>query len=69
MKKFYSNEGEISYLVQGEGPPNFLLVHNIGGSHEMISHTTAYFSKKGKVIVADLLGHGASDSPKIEYTL
>lgn len=69
MKKFYSKEGEISYIAQGEGSRNFLLVHNSGGSHEMMSHTTAHFSKRGKVIVPDLLGHGASDFPKIEYTL
>lgn len=27
MKKFSTNEGEISYSVQGEGPRQFLLVH------------------------------------------
>jgi pimeloyl-ACP methyl ester carboxylesterase len=69
MKKFYSKEGEISYIDQGEGPHHFLLIHNSGGNHEMMSHTTAHFSKRGKTLVPDLLGHGASDSPKIEYTL
>ncbi len=69
MRKFSLEIGEISYLVEGEGAQGFLLVHNSGGSHEMMSHTTAHFSKKGRVIVPDLLGHSLSDSPKMEYTL
>jgi pimeloyl-ACP methyl ester carboxylesterase len=69
MKTFHSKEGKIPYITKGEGSSNFLLIHNSGGSHEMMSHTTAHFSKRGKVIVPDLLGHGASDSLKIEYTL
>jgi pimeloyl-ACP methyl ester carboxylesterase len=69
MKKFSSKEGEISFTIQGEGSPNFLLVHNSGGNHEMMHHTIAHFSKRGKTITPDLLGHGFSNSPKIEYTL
>ena len=69
MKTFHSKEGKISYIAQGEGSSAFLLVHNSGGSHEMMKYTAAHFSKKGKVIVPDLLGHAASDSPKVEYTL
>ncbi|MGH2637732.1 MAG: alpha/beta fold hydrolase, partial [Rhabdochlamydiaceae bacterium] len=69
MKKFSSKEGEISYTVQGEGTRNFLLIHNAGGSHEMMCHTATHFSKRGKTIAPDLLGHGYSHSPKIEYTL
>lgn len=69
MKTFHSKEGKISYITQGKGSLTFLLVHNSGGSHEMMSHTAAHFSKRGKVIVPDLLGHGTSDCPKVEYTL
>jgi pimeloyl-ACP methyl ester carboxylesterase len=69
MNKFYAKEGEIAYKVDGIGPRNFLLIHNSGGSHEMMHHTSDYFSQSGKVITPDLLGHGASASPKIEYTL
>ena len=69
MKTFHSKEGKISYTVQGEGSSAFILVHNSGGSHEMMNYTASHFSKRGKVIVPDLLGHAASDSPKVEYTL
>ena len=69
MKTFHSKEGKISYATHGEGSSAFLLVHNSGGSHEMMKYTAAHFSKRGKVIVPDLLGHAASDSPKVEYTL
>ncbi|MBI3508416.1 MAG: alpha/beta hydrolase [Chlamydiia bacterium] len=69
MKTFHSKEGKICYTAQGEGSSAFLLVHNSGGSHEMMDYSAAHFSKRGKVIVPDLLGHAASDSPKVEYTL
>lgn len=69
MKAFHSKEGKICYTIHGEGSSAFLLVHNSGGSHEMMGYTAAHFSKRGKVIVADLLGHAASDSPKVEYTV
>ncbi|HEX4839574.1 MAG TPA: alpha/beta hydrolase [Rhabdochlamydiaceae bacterium] len=69
MKKFCSKEGEIAYVVKGSGPRHFLLVHNSGGNHEMMHHTADYFSRGGKVVIPDLLGHGSSASPKIDYTL
>jgi pimeloyl-ACP methyl ester carboxylesterase len=69
MKTFYSKEGKVSYITKGEGSLSFLLIHNSGGNHEMMQFTADHFSKRGKVIVPDLLGHGASDSPKIEYTV
>lgn len=69
MKKIALEEGEISYLIQGKGPLSFLLIHNAGGSHEMMLDTAAHFFKHGKTVLPDLLGHGASTSPKIEYTL
>jgi pimeloyl-ACP methyl ester carboxylesterase len=69
MKIFHSKKGKIAYTSQGEGPTSFLLVHNSGGNHEMMHYTSSHFSKKGRVIVPDLLGHAASDSPKIEYSL
>lgn len=69
MKKFCSTAGEIAYVVSGKGTRNFLLIHNSGGNHEMMHHPADYFSPHGKIIIPDLLGHGASASPKIEYTL
>jgi len=69
MKTFSSREGEIVYAVQGKGPRNFLLVHNAGGSHKMMHYTMAHFSKRGKTVVPDLLGHGFSAAPPIEYTV
>lgn len=69
MKRFCWKEGEIAYKVQGEGPQNFLLVHGSGGSHEMMEYTAAHFSKNGRTIIPDLLGHGSSDVPEIEYSL
>ncbi len=69
MKKFLSRHGEIYYSIQGDGPRHILLVHNSGGSHEMMHYTASHFSKTGTTLAPDLLGHGASDKPKIEYSI
>ena len=53
--------------MQGSRP--FLLVHNSGGSHEMMHYTASHFSKLGKTVAPDLLGHGLSHKAKIEYTV
>lgn len=70
MNKFHSTSGDLSYIRGGEdGPYCFLLVHGSGGSHEMMQHTAAHFSKVGKVVIPDLLGHGFSSIANIDYTV
>lgn len=68
-KTFSTKEGEISYLLEGKSAPCFLLIHNAGGSHEMMHPTITHFSKKGKVLAPDLLGHGLSETPQIDYAV
>ncbi len=69
MKKFSCKQGEIAYSSVGNGTKNFCLIHNAGGSHEMMAYTAAHFAKAGKVLSLDLLGHGSSSKLKTEYTL
>lgn len=69
MKTFSLTQGKLAYVSKGKKNPTFLLVHNSGGNHEMMNELASHLSKRGKVLIPDLLGHGASDSPKIEYTV
>ena len=55
------NSGKIYYKVQGEGTP-ILFVHAGFQDHNMWNPQVAHFSKKHKVIVFDVPGHGATVS-------
>ena len=55
------NSGKIYYKVQGEGAP-LLFVHAGFQDHNMWNEQVAHFSKKYKVIVFDVPGHGATVS-------
>ena len=55
------NSGKIYYKVQGEGAP-LLFIHAGFQDHNMWNPQVAHFSKKYKVIVFDVPGHGATVS-------
>ncbi len=61
------NEGTISYVVTGDGPP-LLLLHGFGGEIWMWEQQVAALSKRYRLFIPDLLGYGYSDRPKIDYT-
>ena len=61
IKKFDLNDGTfIRYTEQGSGQP-LLLLHTIRNRLEYSDHLLPYLTKKFKVYVIDLPGHG--DSP------
>jgi pimeloyl-ACP methyl ester carboxylesterase len=49
-----------SKKIAGEGPLNFVLIHNVGGSHKMFSHQVEMLLRHGSVVLLDLPGHGSS---------
>ena len=51
-----------SKKVVGQGPLNFILIHNAGGSHNMFTHQVEMLLTYGNVILLDLPGHGSSAS-------
>jgi len=60
-------EGTIFYAVAGDGPP-VLLLHGFGGEIWVWEKQVAMLSKRHRLYIPDLLGHGYSDRPDIEYT-
>jgi pimeloyl-ACP methyl ester carboxylesterase len=56
------------YVEEGRGPA-LLLLHGIGGSHEMWLPVIRELSQSYRVIAADHRGHGGSDRPRGQYTI
>lgn len=64
QKSFPSNEGNIKYIDQGKGPV-IVLLHGVPTSGWLYRKMIPLLVQEGyRVIVPDMLGYGASDSPK-----
>ena len=55
-------------MLAGKGPA-LLLLHGLGCDHTTWSPVIERLSRRFTVIAPDLLGHGASDKPRADYTL
>ncbi len=63
QKTFNSKNGRISYIDKGKGDV-ILLLHGVPTSSWLYRHMIDDLSQKHRVIAPDMLGFGASDSPK-----
>lgn len=57
-----------AFVQVGRGPV-VLLLHGLGCDHTTWSPVIEQLSRRFTVIAPDLLGHGASDKPRADYTL
>ena len=57
----------VFYVVKGEGEP-LLLIHGYGAGFWVWEKQIELLSQSYRVYALDLLGHGYSDKPKVEYT-
>ena len=57
-----------AFVMMGRGPA-LLLLHGLGCDHTTWSPVIERLSRQFTVIAPDLLGHGASDKPRADYTL
>lgn len=64
---------EVVYRIGGpepaEGAPVLLLIHGMAGSSGTWRAVAPTLTKRFTVIAPDLLGHGASDKPRHDYSL
>ena len=56
------DEGRLSYLTDGQGPP-LLLLHSLGVSSESWSKVIEPLAQSYSVYAWDMMGHGDSDKP------
>lgn len=70
MERKYVNTkyGKLSYLI-GEGNYPVIFLHGFGGTGNAWLKLEPYLKKDLMPIFVDLLGHGHSDKPDIEYTI
>lgn len=68
MPRLGVNNIGMHYVESGRGSP-FLLLHGVGGSHEMWLPIVSDLARSHRVIAADHRGHGASDKPRGSYTI
>lgn len=57
-----------AYRLAGEGPP-LVLIHGIGDSSATWAEVIPDLARGHTVIAPDLLGHGASDKPRADYSV
>jgi pimeloyl-ACP methyl ester carboxylesterase len=57
-----------AYRLAGEGRP-LLLIHGIGDSSRTWEQVIPLLAREHLVIAPDLLGHGASDKPRADYSV
>ncbi len=57
-----------AFVMAGKGPA-LLLLHGLGCDHTTWSSVIERLSRHFTVVAPDLLGHGASDKPRADYTL
>ncbi|MEV5946413.1 alpha/beta hydrolase [Streptomyces sp. NPDC051993] len=57
-----------AYRIAGEGPP-VVLIHGIGDSSATWAELIPGLARRYTVLAPDLLGHGASDKPRADYSV
>lgn len=66
---FYDAKGIRTRVIEaGAGEP-FIFLHGTGGHAETFMRNFAAHARHMRVISADMIGHGYSDAPDIEYTM
>ena len=61
--------GKINILRSPVRQKNLILLHGLGASLQVWSKLISYINKDIGICAIDLLGHGASDKPKITYNI
>lgn len=57
-----------AFRIAGDGPP-LLLIHGIGDNSRTWEQVIPLLAREHLVIAPDLLGHGASDKPRADYSV
>jgi pimeloyl-ACP methyl ester carboxylesterase len=68
-RKYYQTQyGRISLLDRGTGYP-VIFLHGLGGTGNTWLKSEPFLDSRLRPIFVDLLGHGHSDKPEIDYTI
>lgn len=69
-QSFYDAAGVRTRVLEcGSGPTTLLMLHGTGGHGEAYYRNLGPLSETMRVCAVDMLGHGYTDRPDVEYTL
>jgi len=60
---------QIAYEIYGEGEPTLIFVHGWSCDSRYWREQIPYFSKKQRIVIIDLAGHGHSGISRVHYTM
>jgi pimeloyl-ACP methyl ester carboxylesterase len=69
QERFYDVDGVRTRVIEAGSGPLLLLLHGTGGHAETYCRNLGPLSKQFHVCAVDLVGHGFSDRPPLDYTL
>lgn len=69
MPRVFANNVHLNYVEQGRGEPPLLLLHGLGGSHEIWQPVLGPLAGSRRVLAGDHRGHGGSDQPAGPYSV
>lgn len=69
MSRVFANNVHLHYVEAGAGDPPLLMLHGLGGSHEMWRPVLERLARSRRVVAGDHRGHGASDKPAGPYSV
>ncbi|MGC8479318.1 MAG: alpha/beta fold hydrolase [Candidatus Micrarchaeia archaeon] len=67
IKKVETKFGNVSYRTNSTGGNTLVLIHGLAATSKSWNKFINYLPKSINLIIPDLLGHGESDAPNIEY--
>jgi pimeloyl-ACP methyl ester carboxylesterase len=68
-ERFYDVDGVRTRVLEAGEGPLLLLLHGTGGHAETYCRNLGPLSRHFRVCAVDLVGHGLSDRPSLDYTL
>ena len=69
MPAIECNGVRLAYEERGAGAPAFVFVHGWTCNRSAFAPQVEYFSRRRRVIILDLRGHGESEKPDGDYTI
>ena len=69
MPRVLADDIHLNYVEQGRGEPPLLLLHGLGGSHEIWQPVLGPLAASRRVLAGDHRGHGGSDKPSGPYSV
>ncbi len=66
-KTLKTKYGNVFYRINNQGDDTLILIHGLGASSKSWIKFVEYLPKNFRLILPDLLGHGDSEAPNINY--